>query len=176
MREIIALVVMLVPVSLLAFGGGAAIIAPVHEGVVERHGWLTTREFVDIFAMSRASPGPGAMMVTLIGWKVAGWAGAIAATIAIFLPSSLLCYSVARAWNRYRGTPLHSALEQGLLPIGIGLSLSGALTIMRTSDTGLLGWSIAILATALLVWRNLHPLAVLAGGGTAYMLVSMLLR
>ena len=165
MREIVAIITVMVPLSLLSFGGGASILAPLHEAFVTHYKWLTSREYVDYFAISRSSPGPGAMLVTLIGWKLAGWSGALVATVAIFLPSSLLCYRVAKVWNRHRGTPLHRALEQGLLPIGTGLTFAGAIITQQTSQTGTIGWLITLAATALLLWRNPHPLLVLACGG-----------
>lgn len=175
MREIVALIVVLTPLSLLSFGGGASILAPLHDAFVLHYQWLTSREYVDYFAISRTSPGPGAMLVTLIGWKLAGWTGALIATIAIFLPSSLLCYRVAKVWNRHRGTALHKALEQGLLPVGTGLTIAGAIITQQTSQTGLLGWAIALLATGMLVWRNLHPLAVLAAGGSLMLIARTVL-
>jgi chromate transporter len=171
MREIWALIVVLTPLSLLSFGGGAAILAPLHEAFVTHYGWLTSREYVDYFAISRTSPGPGAMLVTLIGWKLASWPGAIVATLAIFLPSSLLCYRVAKVWNKHRGTPLHRALEAGLLPIGTGLTMAGAIITQHTSQTGVAGWVIALAATALLMARNFHPLVVLACGGALMLLL-----
>lgn len=175
MREIIAIVTVLTPLSLLSFGGGASILAPLHDAFVLHYNWLSSREYVDYFAISRSSPGPGAMLVTLIGWKLAGWTGAIVATVAIFLPSSLLCYRIAKVWNRHRGTPLHKALEQGLLPIGTALTIAGAIITQHTSQTGALGWTIALLATGLLVLRNLHPLLVLAAGGSLMLIARTLL-
>ena len=176
MRELLALVVLFVPLSLLSFGGGASILAPMHDATVLTHQWLTAREFIDYFAISRASPGPGAMMVTLVGWKVAGWSGAVVATLSMFLPSSLLCYRAAKLWNGLRGTALHSALEQGLLPIGTGLAMAGAILILRTSDAGPLGWLIAALSTVLVIWRNVYPLVVLALGGSLFMLSTAAVR
>lgn len=167
MREVLIIVTVLAPLSLVSFGGGASILAPMQEAFVVTHRWITAREFVDFFAISRASPGPGAMLVALIGWTAAGWAGALAATLAIFLPSSILCYRVARIWNTYRGTPLHQALERGLLPIGTGLTVSGAMITQRTADTGWMGWAVAITAAAVVVSRRVHPLVVLAGGAAA---------
>jgi chromate transporter len=171
MRELGVIVAVVLPLSLLSFGGGASILAPLHEAFVRNYGWLTGREYVDFFAISRASPGPGAMLVTLIGWKISGWAGALAATIAIFLPSSILCYRVAKVWNRHRGTPLHTALEQGLLPIGTGLTFAGAIITLHTSETGVAGWLIALTAAAVLVWRSFHPLPVLAIGGLVMLVI-----
>jgi chromate transporter len=169
------LFIIFVPMSLLAVGGGASILAPIHHQVVEAHGWLTQREFIDVFAISRAAPGPGSIMVTLIGWKVAGWIGALIASVGIFLPSSLLCYGVAKAWNRARGSRLHAALEQGLVPLAAGLMIAGALTILRASDAGPLGWAVAAASTAVMMWRSLHPLLVLAVGGTLYTVVALTL-
>jgi chromate transporter len=169
MREITALITVLAPLSLLSFGGGASILGPLHDAFVQHYQWLTSREYVDYFAISRASPGPGAMLVTLIGWKLAGWAGALVATIAIFLPSSLLCYRVAGIWNRHRGTPLHRALERGLVPIGTGLTIAGAVITQHTSETGAAGWIVALATTALLTWRNVHPLIVLTCGGMLFL-------
>ncbi len=166
MRELGVIIAVMAPLSLLSFGGGASILAPLHDAFVRNYGWLSAREYIDYFAISRASPGPGAMLVTLIGWKISGWAGAVVATIAIFLPSSILCYRVAKVWNRHRGTPLHTALEQGLLPIGTGLTFAGAIITQQTSETGVAGWLLALTATAVLTMRSYHPLLVLACGGS----------
>lgn len=175
MREILVIVYVLTPLSLLSFGGGASILAPMHDAFVTHYQWLTSREYVDYFAISRTSPGPGAMLVTLIGWKLAGWTGAVVATVSIFLPSSLLCYRVAKVWNRHRGTPLHRALEQGLLPIGTGLTIAGAILTQHTAGSGALGWLIVAAATAVIMLRNPHPLVLLACGGSSMLLIRFLM-
>jgi chromate transporter len=112
------------------------------------------------------------MLVTLIGWKVAGWWGALVATLALFVPSSLLCYGVARIWNRHRGKLWHTALEQGLAPIGAGLLLAGVVAIFRVSGAGLAAWVVAIASAAVLAWRpRVHPLMLLAAGGLAFVVL-----
>jgi chromate transporter len=169
------LFIVFVPMSFLAIGGGASILAPIHHQAVEVYGWISQREFVDMFAISRAAPGPGSILVTLIGWKVAGWPGALVASLGIFLPSSLLCYGVTKAWNRARGTRLHAAIEQGLTPIAAGLMLAGALAIVRSSDSGPIGWAVAALATAIMYWRNIQPLLMLFAGGVLYALANLIL-
>lgn len=166
------LFIIFVPLSLLSFGGGASIIAPLNHQTVVAHHWLTQREFVDMFALSRAAPGPGSMLVVLIGWRVAGWLGAFVAAIGLYLPSSLLCYGIARIWNHYRGSQFHAALERGLVPVGAGLLMAGCWSILRASETGYSGWAIALSAAAVLLWRNVHPLIILFMGGTAYVLLT----
>ena len=94
---------MFVPLSLVSVGGGQSVVAGIHYQVVEQHHWLTEPQFVEAFAISRMAPGPGSLLVTLIGWDIAGWWGALVASVGIFLPSSLLVYGLARVWARYRG-------------------------------------------------------------------------
>ena len=98
-RTLLALVLVFVPLSLLSIGGGASLLADMEYQSVTVHGWTTAREFADLFAISRAAPGPGTMLSTLIGWKAAGCAGAVTATVALYLPSSLLVYGAAGYGN-----------------------------------------------------------------------------
>ena len=166
---LLTLIAIFAPLSLVAIGGGGAILAPMAYQTVDVYGWFDKRQFIDYFAISRASPGPGAMIVVLVGWHVALWAGALVAVVAMLLPSSLLCFGAAKVWNQYRGTEIHRALETGLAPIGIGFMTAGAVAILRASDTGPIGWLLAAASTALMVWRSFHPLAVLAVGGTLFL-------
>jgi chromate transporter len=171
-KTLAALLLTFVPLSLVSIGGGAAVVAEVQHQAVTMHGWLTQREFADLFAISRAAPGPGTLLITLIGWTAAGWRGALVASLAFFLPSSLLVYGVGRAWNRWRGSAWHRAVETGFAPIAAGLVLAGALTILRTAGSGPAAWVIAAAVAAARIWRpNLHPLLLLALGAAAFTLV-----
>jgi chromate transporter len=173
MREdtFIALLLVFVPLSLLSVGGGPSILAGLQNAVAAR-GWMSQRDFLDLFAIARAAPGPGVLLATLVGWKVAGIPGAIVASLALFVPSSLLYYAVARHWNAHRGKLWHSALERGLAPVAAALILAGSLVILRASGTNYGLWAIAAASTAILLWRpRLNPLWVLAAGGIAAMLM-----
>jgi chromate transport protein ChrA len=76
--------------SLLAIGGINALLPEFHRVVVDVEGWMTSAEFADLFALAQLAPGPNAMVVSLLGWKVAGIPGAFVATIAACGPSSLV--------------------------------------------------------------------------------------
>lgn len=171
MRDpLLSLVLVFVPLSLLSVGGGPSILAGIDHAVATR-GWMSQREFLDLFAIARAAPGPGVLLATLVGWKVAGIPGAAIASLALFLPSSLLYYAIARHWSAHRGKLWHSALERGLAPIAAALILAGSLVILRASGTDYTLWAIAAASTAVLLWRpKLNPLWVLAAGGIAAML------
>lgn len=168
-RTLLALMLVFGPLSLLSIGGGAALLAEIEHQAVSVHHWTTPREFADLFALSRAAPGPGTMLSALIGWKVAGVGGALAASAALYLPSSLLVYGTARVWGKWRGSPWHSAIERGLAPIAAGLVLSGGVAVLRISPGGAAVWAAAIAATALLFYRpRLHPLVLFVAGGALF--------
>lgn len=173
-KTLLVLVLVFVPLSLLSIGGGASLLADMEHQSVGVHGWTTPREFADLFAISRAAPGPGTMLAALIGWKAAGWAGALAATVALYLPSSLLVYGAARLWGRWRGSVWHTAVERGLAPIAAGLILSGGVAVLRGSPGGPAVWIAAAAATALLLrWQRLHPLVLFCAGGALFGLVGL---
>ena len=164
-NPLLELIAVFVPLSLVSIGGGPSILAGIAHAVAARH-WMSEREFIDLFAISRAAPGPGVLLATLVGWKLAGLLGAAVASLALFLPSSLLYDAVVRRWDHHRGKRWHSALELGLAPIAAGLILAGALVILRTGDGEPLLWIIAAASAAVLLWRpKLNPLWVLAAGG-----------
>jgi chromate transporter len=165
----LALITVFVPLSLVAIGGGPSIFAPIQKEAVDIHKWMSAREFIEIFAVARVAPGPGSMLGTLIGWKVAGWGGAIVATLALFIPSSILCLAVAKVWNRYRGRDWHKAVETGLAPIGTGLMFAGVVAILRLAHAGPFAWGLAIVVALILTWRpKTHPFAVLLIGAVAF--------
>jgi chromate transporter len=167
MREgvLLNLIIVLAPLSIAAIGGATGIYAPLQHQVVEVRQWLTPREFLDLFAIARVTPGPSSLLATLIGWKLAGFIGAVVATLALYVPSSALCYVVAQTWDRYRGRGWHTALEHGMAPIGAGLVFAGVLAILRLGGAGPLSLAIVIGVAGLLLWRpKLHPFFLLAGG------------
>ena len=166
---LLRLIAVFVPVSLISIGGGPSIIAGIQHQAVDVQHWMTSREFVNFFAISRAAPGPGSMLTTLIGWHVAGWSGALVATLALFVPSSIICYGVAMVWRQHRGKRWHTALEQGLAPIGVGLILAGAVSILTIGHGGPRAWAVAGGAGALLLWQpRLHPLLLFVLGGLVF--------
>jgi chromate transporter len=167
---LIAMMLIIVPLSLAAVGGASSIYAPLQHQTVDVHHWLTDREFLEMFALARVTPGPGSMIATLIGWKVAGLPGALVATLSLFVPSCLVCFFIARAWNKYRGTEWHTAIETGLRPLAGGLVLAAVAVLLRLAETGPLSWGVVAVATAILMWRpKLHPAIVLAGGAVIFL-------
>jgi chromate transporter len=161
---LLQLILMLAPLSLVAIGGVNSVLPEIHRQVVDGYGWMTDGEFADLFALAQAAPGPNiAMLVTLIGWRLAGGIGIVVALLAISVPSGLLAYGMTRAWHRFRTARWRRPVQAGLAPIAVGFVLASGTLLVRAADTTVAAYSVSA-ATAVLVLRTrLHPLLLMAG-------------
>lgn len=163
----------IVPLSFVTIGGGASIIADLERQSVTVHHWLTASQFLDLFAISRAAPGPGSLLVSLVGFNVDGVIGAIVASLAIFVPTSLVLYVLARIWRHYRDASWQHAVERGLAPVAAGLILAGVYSIFRIAEGGIMAWIVAIAAFVALRFLRANPFALLALGGVIFAVVGI---
>jgi chromate transporter len=163
-HDLVSLAAIFSQLSLLAFGGGNTILPEMQRQVVEVHQWMSKADFSALFALAQAAPGPNMMVVTLIGWHVAGWPGVIVTSIAKFGPSSLVTVAAMHAWERFKDRPWRRYIQAGLVPMTAGLVASSAALIAEASDrTWMLGAITAVVAV--LAYRTkVHPLWLLAAG------------
>jgi chromate transporter len=150
--------------SLLAVGGVNTILPEVHRLTVEVHGWMTSAQFAALFALAQAAPGPNMLVLTLIGWQVAGPAGALVATLATCGPPCALAYTVSRLWDRVPGAPWRLAVEAGLAPVTVGLVLATGSLLALGAGTGPTAYAVTAVSAAALGWTRLNPLWLLAAG------------
>ncbi len=153
--------------SLLSFGGANAALPDIHRRVVDVHGWMTNTEFTQMFALSQAAPGPNVLVVALIGWKVAGVIGGIVAMTAMCAPSSVLTYLVAHASDRFREAPLRVAIQNGLVPVTVGLIVASGYVLTVNTDHGVAAYVVTLVTFAVVLFTRVHPLWMLAAGGVA---------
>jgi len=150
--------------SLVAIGGINAILPEIHRVVVDVEGWMTSGEFAELFAVAQLAPGPNAMVVALIGWKVAGIPGALVATIASCGPSSVACYAAWQWVDRLRTSEVRAVVQRALGPLAIGLILASGYTLARGADRSSGALVLTIAAAAALAWTRVNPLWVLLVG------------
>jgi chromate transporter len=88
-------------VSFLAVGGLPTVLLAMQRYVVDEQHWMTSQQFTDAYALAQVAPGPNVMYVTLIGWQVASWAGAVATTLPLLAPVCTLMLLAGRLPARY---------------------------------------------------------------------------
>ena len=172
--RLLTLVLVFGPLSLISFGGGQAIVADMQHQVVDVRHWMTGPQFADLFAMSRAAPGPSTLIAALIGWQVAGFTGAVVGTLAIYIPSSLLVYGAVRWWHASKDSPWRGALERGLTPVAVGLVFAGALAVLQAAQANGLQIFTTILAAGLLTSTRVGIYSIMAVTALAFGLAQFL--
>ncbi len=150
--------------SLVAIGGINTVLPEMKRLVVERHGWMAASDFTALYALAQAAPGPNMLVSTLIGWHVAGLAGALTATGALVGPCALLTWLVAGAWDRFRDKPWRLLVQAGLMPVTAGLVVAAAIVLSEATAVSTGHAVVTAIAAAVLVATRLHPLWVLAAG------------
>lgn len=148
--------------SLFAVGGANAAIPEMHRLAVEVERWMSDQQFADLFAIAQVTPGPNVIIATLIGYQVAGLAGAAVATVAICGPTCVATFYVARVWDRFRDAPLRLAIQAGLVPLSVGLLAASAFILTRATDTSVTAIAITATTAAIGYFSKVNPLWIFA--------------
>lgn len=157
--------------SISAFGGGKVVLPTLQHQAVDKFHWMTNQQFVDLFGISIID-GPSMMVVTLVGLKaclqygyVIAILGALVATIAMFLPSSILVLIVGRYWDSWKTSPWHESIQRAMMPISTGLILAAAFIIARHSIHSLPTAIMGIVALCLMLFTKINPVLMMGVAG-----------
>jgi chromate transporter len=151
--------------SLFAVGGANAAIPEMHRIAVEVMQWMSDRQFADSFAIAQVSPGPNIIIVTLIGYHVAGLPGAAVATAAMCGPSCIVAFLVARTWDRFKEARWRIAIQAGLVPVSLGLIAASAFVLARTADHTIYAAIITAITALVGFTTRINPLWIFAAAG-----------
>lgn len=152
--------------SVLAVGGGAAVLPEMKLMTIDEHHWLTTDGFRNAYSIGQLAPGPNMLMVIVIGYHVAGVLGGAIAFVSFFVPAVLITWVASRVWDRFEGSQWRLAVERGMAPLVIGLMLSGTIAIGKTAIDGGKTAAVAIVVfCALYFGKRVSPALLIFGGG-----------
>jgi len=139
--------------SMLAIGGAIGTAPEMHRYVVVERGWLSDAQFTSSVALAQAAPGPNLLFVAVIGWNVAGIAGAAVTMIGILIPSTTLALAVTRWGAQRRDSRGVRAFTAGMAPLTLGLLLATGWVLtepMRHS----IGAAALVAVTVGVMWRT----------------------
>lgn len=150
--------------SNLGFGGGPALIPLVKAEAVDRYQWLDKQEFADSLAICNALPGPIATkMAAYIGYKIAGWLGALVAIIGTVAPTVIIVVLLGSLIMKYSNSPELKAMLEAVRPVVVVLVAETAYDLGKKSFPTGSSWGIAVVTVALLYLANIHPAFIILG-------------
>jgi len=144
--------------SLLATGGALALAPTMHKYLVVEKGLINDTQFISSIALAQSAPGPNVLFVTVLGWQVAGFWGALATTMGALIPSALLAIYAGRKVLANSGSVWMKALREGLAPVAIGLTLATAIVLLKPWAGEWRVWALMLLSTAVAYFTRLAPL------------------
>lgn len=169
-------------IGLLSFGGGLAMI-PMYLTEVEKNGWMSQSEFMDIVAVSQMTPGPIAVnMASYVGSSAAGWPGAIVATAALALPSVLVILALTSVLSRLQSNSWKDAFFFGIKSAAMALIFyagwliaSDTIIVSLAEGSGLIAAKGGLIAAGCYLtrvyWSKLEPVLLILASGVIGALV-----
>jgi len=157
-------------VDLMAFGGGFTTIPLIQREVVDRFGWVTTREFIDGIALGQVTPGPIVITATFVGYKAGGPLGALLGTIAVFFPSFVILTALAPHYDRLKRSRPIQLMVRGILAAFLGMLLLVAYHFGREALVDWKTWGM-MAAAWLALWRKVDLLLIVGVGAALSMLI-----
>lgn len=167
-------------VGLFSFGGGMAAMPLIQSQVVDQHKWLTMMEFTDLITIAEMTPGPIAInSATFVGMRIAGFPGALMATLGCVIPSAIIVSTLAWLYYKYRNLAVIQGILSGLRPAVVALIASAGVSIFVLAVWGEIGFtmdgsslnyiSILLFSCAVIVLRKrkTNPIYVMLGTGIA---------
>ncbi len=154
-------------IGTFTFGGGYAMIPLMEKELVDRHGWLTNEEFLDIITLSQTMPGIfAANMAAHIGWRLRGVPGAVISVLGNVLMPILIILALAMGLRYVQGNPLVEAVFEGIRPVVVALIAAPVFRMAKIAHITRYNCWIPVVA-ALLIWLlGVSPIWVILVAGT----------
>ena len=152
-----------------SLGGGPSTLYLMRLLLVERLRWISQREFLEDWALSRLSPGVHMVALAgLLGRRTGGARGTAVAVLMLMLPSGLIAASLAAGYTAIRDQPLVQAALAGAGPVTIGLTIGitypFAKVAARSGRRGLVDWSVLVVAALIGLAGPSSPILVILAG------------
>ena len=164
MTQLISLAACFSLLSLLAVGGGTAVLPEMQTLMAHQFG-IDHIRFVHTYSIGQIAPGPNMLMVLVIGYQIAGALGALVVLLSFFLPSSILCFYVGRIWDHFGESPWRRSIQNALEPISIGLMASGVYSVAKSSIVSPITLVLALISFYLILKTKINPVIVILGSG-----------
>ncbi len=166
MDKLVKLFTSFLKIGAFTFGGGYAMLPLIHQEAVEKQGWITENDILDILAIAEATPGVLAVnTATFVGWRVAGFWGATAATVGVALPSFVIISLVAAFYWQVRHNVWIDRAFVGIRAAVVVLMGLSVTKLGKMLPGKAFHWLVGIGALLAVVLLDANPVLVLLAAG-----------
>ena len=163
-KRVLTLFLTFFKIGAFTFGGGYAMIPLIQREIVEKHGWMTDEDILDIFAIAESTPGPIAInSATFVGWRVAGFFGAALATFGVVVPSFIIILLISFLLTEFAALDVVQYAFQGIRAGVLALLIKALWTMYKKNKKSLIGYGIMAASFIVVAFLKVPVLAVIAG-------------
>ena len=160
-------------VGVLTFGGGYAMIPMLEREIVDRHGWATSEELMDYYAVGQCTPGVIAVnTATFIGYKTAGNLGGIVATLGVVFPSLVIITVIAGILTSFADIPAVKSAFAGIRVCVCVLIFNSVVKLWKGAVKDKAALALCLLVFFLSVFFDISPIVFVLFCGTAGVLLT----
>ena len=163
MRELWKIFLTFFKIGAFTFGGGYAMIPLIQKEAVENHHWVEDEDILDIVAIAESTPGPIAInAATFVGYRVKGFAGALAATFGVVLPSFMIILAISYVLRQFRDWKAMQDAFRGIRAGVLVLMLKALIKMFKTNRKGIVAYGIMGLSFVLTAVWNVNTFLIIA--------------
>lgn len=172
-NQLLLLFFTMIKIGLFTFGGGYAMIALLENEFIEKKKWIDKEEFLDMAAIAESTPGPIAInAATYIGYKTAGFSGALASTIAVCIPSFCIIFIISLFFDEFLSLTYVANAFKGIQICVLYLILSAGFKMFKGMKKNAFNMTVFFIVLAVMVIFSLFAVKFSA---VFYIIVSGLL-
>ncbi|MBK5245312.1 MAG: chromate transporter [Eubacteriaceae bacterium] len=164
-------------IGIFTFGGGYAMIPLIEYEIVERHQWIGSKELLDVFAIAQATPGVIAVnTATFVGYKVAGFWGALLATIGVILPSFMIISIISIFFVQFQKMEWVAYAFSGIRVGVIVLILGAVINLGKKNQYTPLTVLVLVLAFGMAAFAKINIIFLIIGGALIGIIYQVILK
>jgi chromate transporter len=149
-------------IGAFTIGGGYAMIPIIQKEVVDKRGWISEEDFMDVLAISQSAPGILAVNISIfLGHKLRGTRGSIVATLGSTLPSFSIILLIAMFFAGYQDNPTVMAIFKGIRPVVVSLIAVPMINMAKKAKLNFFTGALAALTALLIIFLKVSPLYIL---------------
>ena len=149
-------------IGAFTIGGGYAMIPIIQKEVVDKRGWISEEDFMDVLAISQSAPGILAVNISIfLGHKLKGTKGSIVATLGSTLPSFTIILMIAMFFAGYQDNPTIMAIFKGIRPVVVSLIAVPMINMAKKAKLNFYTGSLAVITALLIIFMKVSPLYIL---------------
>lgn len=161
-KTIMLLFFSFIKIGIFTFGGGYAMIPLIEKEVVEKRKWITNKEILDIIVIAESTPGPIAVnAATFIGYKTAGFPGALGATIGVVLPSFLIIATISLVLRQFENMKTVKFAFEGIRAGVLALIIKALVSMYKQCPRNKISYIIATFALICVTFFEINVLIVI---------------